>query len=97
MTKQPIAPDSMHVERNPAQITVKGSMAPTYLNHRLECPYCLIIKLRIPDDARPDTLISCDDCGEYLGTWDELQTDFEKQGGQNGVFRLDRGRIQRIR
>ncbi|RWC98032.1 MAG: hypothetical protein EOS32_02345 [Mesorhizobium sp.] len=62
-------------------------MAPKYLDHRLECPYCLTI----PDDSRPDTPIFCDDCGKYLGTWDELQTDFEKQGGQNGVFRLDRG------
>ncbi|WP_245493311.1 MULTISPECIES: hypothetical protein [unclassified Mesorhizobium] len=73
------------------------SMAPKYLDHRLECPYCLTIRLRIPDDARPDTPIFCDDCGKYLGTWDEIQTDFEKQGGQNGVFRLDKGRIQRIR
>lgn len=59
--------------------------------------YCLTIRLRIPDDARPDTPIFCDDCGKYLGTWDEIQTDFEKQGGQDGVFRLDKGRIQRIR
>ncbi|RVC81451.1 hypothetical protein EN745_09795 [Mesorhizobium sp. M4A.F.Ca.ET.022.05.2.1] len=57
----------------------------------------LTIRLRIPDDARPDTPIFCDDCGKYLGTWDEIQTDFEKQGGQDGVFRLDKGRIQRIR
>ncbi|TIW71977.1 MAG: hypothetical protein E5V58_17095 [Mesorhizobium sp.] len=47
--------------------------------------------MRIPDDARPDeTPIFCDDCGKYLGTRDEPQTDFEKQGGQNGVFRLER-------
>ncbi|WP_292349624.1 hypothetical protein [Mesorhizobium sp.] len=76
---------------------LNGSMATKYLDHKLECPYCLTIRLRIPDDARPETPISCDDCGEYLGTWDELQTDFEKQGGHNGVFRLERGRIQRIR
>jgi hypothetical protein len=67
-----------------------------YLNHQLECPYCLTIRLRIPVDARPESEIRCDDCGEYLGTWDELQSDFEKQGGQHGVFRLDRGRIRRI-
>ncbi|MDX8437587.1 hypothetical protein RFN25_29710 [Mesorhizobium abyssinicae] len=76
---------------------VNGPAPPKYLDHKLECPYCLTIRLRIPDDARPETPISCDDCGEYLGTWDELQTDFEKQGGQNGVFRLEKGRIQRIR
>jgi hypothetical protein len=76
--------------------TVNGQIAPKYLDHQLECPYCLIIRLRIPADAGPDTPISCDDCGAYLGTWDELQTDFERQGGQNGVFRLDKGRIRRI-
>ncbi|QKC81547.1 hypothetical protein [Mesorhizobium sp. NZP2077] len=69
---------------------------PQYLNHRLECPYCLTIRLRIPHDARPEAQIACDDCGEYLGTWDELQADFEKQGGNSGVFRLEKGRIRRI-
>jgi len=45
--------------------------------------------MRLADDRDAD-------CGEYLGTWDELQTDFEKQGGNNGVFRLEKGRIRRI-
>lgn len=67
-----------------------------FLDHRLECPYCLTIRLRIPHDAGPETPIVCDDCGEYLGTWDELQTDFEKQGGNSGVFRLEKGRIRRM-
>lgn len=67
-----------------------------YLNHQLECPYCLTIRLRIPADAGPEDRIVCDDCGEFLGTWDDLLTDFEKQGGQDGVFRLDKGRIRRI-
>ncbi|MGX5828149.1 hypothetical protein [Mesorhizobium sp. 43Arga] len=73
-----------------------GSALPKYLDHKLECPYCLTIRLRIPEDAGPTTPIFCDDCGRYLGTWDELQTDFDRQGGQNGVFRLDKGRIKRI-
>lgn len=67
-----------------------------YLNHRLECPYCLTIRLRIPDGAQPETWIVCDDCGEFLGIWDDLLTDFENQGGNDGVFRLDMGRIRRI-
>lgn len=71
-------------------------MAPKFLNHKLECPYCLTVRLRIPADARPDTPIFCDDCGEYLGTWDELQTDFEKQGGNIGVFQIEKGRFKRI-
>lgn len=68
----------------------------SYLNHQLECPYCLTIRLRIPEAAKPTTRILCDDCGEYLGTWDELLTDFEEQGGGQGVFRLDKGRIRRL-
>jgi len=67
-----------------------------YLNHKLECPYCLTIRLRIPHDATPHTRINCDDCGEYLGIWDELLTDFERQGGGHGVFRLSKGRISRV-
>jgi hypothetical protein len=73
-----------------------NSVTAEYLNHQLECPYCLTIRLRIPANARPESEIRCDDCGEYLGTWDELQSDFERQGGQNGVFRLDQGRIRRV-
>lgn len=67
-----------------------------YLNHKLECPYCRTIRLRIPEDVEPKTEIVCDDCGEFLGTWDELQTDLAKQGGTNGVFQLEKGRIRKI-
>ncbi|CAI2936019.1 hypothetical protein [Aminobacter niigataensis] len=67
-----------------------------YLNHRLECPYCKTIRLRIPEDAYPDTPIACDDCGEYLGTWDELQTDLARQGGTSGAFLIEKGRIRKI-
>ena len=82
----------------PASCSVKSATAMTteYLNHNLECPHCLTIRLRIPADAQPDTRIVCDDCGEFLGTWDELLSDFEKQGGNTGVFRLDKGRIRRV-
>jgi hypothetical protein len=72
------------------------SEVPEYLDHLLECPYCHTVRLRIPTDAAPSTPITCSDCGRYLGTWDEIQTDFEKQGGNDGVFRLDKGRIKRI-
>ncbi|CDX21535.1 conserved hypothetical protein [Mesorhizobium sp. ORS 3324] len=71
-------------------------MASGYLDQLLECPFCGTIRLRIPADAEPSTVIRCDDCGKYLGTWDELQTDFERQGGLHGVFRLDKGRIKKV-
>jgi len=67
-----------------------------YLDHKLECPYCGTIRLRIPADATDSTEIKCDDCGNPLGTWGELQDDFAKQGGHDGVFRLSGGTIKRI-
>jgi hypothetical protein len=67
-----------------------------YLDHKLECPFCLTIRLRIPAEAKPEPRIVCDDCGAYLGTWAELLADFGQQGGEDGVFRLSRGRIQRL-
>lgn len=67
-----------------------------FLDHQLECPYCGTIRLRIPADAVDATQIRCDDCGRVLGTWGELQDDFAQQGGQDGIFRLSRGRIKKI-
>jgi transcription elongation factor Elf1 len=67
-----------------------------YLDHLLECPFCGTIRLRIPVNVQPSTTITCSDCGRLLGTWDELQTDFERQGGNEGVFRLDEGRIKKL-
>ncbi|ESY85456.1 hypothetical protein X741_33685 [Mesorhizobium sp. LNHC229A00] len=77
-------------------ITIIETTAGKYLDHLLECPYCRIIRLQIPKDAQPSTPINCVGCGEYLGTWDELQADFERQGGTHGAFRLEKGRIQKL-
>ncbi|WP_292321944.1 hypothetical protein [Mesorhizobium sp.] len=73
-----------------------SGMAAKYLDHKLECPFCGTIRLMIPADAIPTTPITCAECGKYLGTWDELQTDFERQGGTDGVFRLNKGRIKKL-
>lgn len=73
-----------------------ATMGGEYLDHKLECPFCGTIRLQIPADAQPATPIHCAECGKYLGSWDELQTDFESQGGTDGVFRLDKGRIQKL-
>jgi hypothetical protein len=80
-------------QKRPAEVI---GNAGEYLDHLLECPYCGTIRLQIPKDTQPSTPINCADCGEYLGTWDELQTDFEHQGGNNGVFRLEKGRIRKL-
>ncbi|MBZ9748169.1 hypothetical protein LB516_23305 [Mesorhizobium sp. CO1-1-7] len=71
-------------------------MAGKYLDHLLECPYCGTIRLQIPGDAQPSTPINCAECGQYLGTWDEIQSDFERQGGNSGAFHIEKGRIQKL-
>jgi hypothetical protein len=68
------------------QGAISAVMAQQFLNHQLECPYCHTIRLRIPADAGPDTPIVCDDCGEFLGMWDDLLIDFEKQAEITGSF-----------
>jgi hypothetical protein len=67
-----------------------------YLDHRLECPYCHTVRLCVPAEVTIFTEISCDDCGEYLGTWEEMLEDFDKQGGNDGIFRLEKGRIRKL-
>lgn len=81
---------------SPSGVVLRVIVAGEYLDHLLECPYCGVIRLQIPKNAQPSTPISCADCGKYLGSWDDLQTDFERQGGNNGVFRLEKGRIQKL-
>ncbi|MBB3148213.1 hypothetical protein FHS21_004656 [Phyllobacterium trifolii] len=66
------------------------------LDHKLDCPNCKTIYLRIPEDVSGHTPINCASCGEYLGYWGELEADFFKQGGMNGAFRLDKGQFVRI-
>jgi transcription elongation factor Elf1 len=67
------------------------------LDHLLECPDCGTINLDIPRNVKSDTPIHCSICGNTLGTWAELERDFDKQGGQHGVFELKEGQIIRIR
>ena len=66
------------------------------LDHKLDCPSCKTIYLKIPIDVSGHTPINCTSCGEYLGSWGELEADFSRQGGMNGAFRLDKGKFTRI-
>ncbi|MBB3234496.1 hypothetical protein [Phyllobacterium endophyticum] len=66
------------------------------LDHKLDCPNCKTIYLRIPHMLSGHSPITCTTCGEFLGTWEELETDFFSQGGMDGAFRLDEGQITRI-
>jgi hypothetical protein len=67
-----------------------------FLNDRLECPKCGTITLQIPDDVQQDSPISCSRCSTYLGTWEELQDNFEKQNDA-GAYELRKGRIKRLK
>ncbi|MGY6707560.1 MAG: hypothetical protein ACXIVF_04460 [Rhizobiaceae bacterium] len=62
------------------------------LNEKLDCKRCGVIALEIPDDARESTPIHCSQCGDYLGTWGELQDNFEDQA-TGGTFDLKDGQI----
>ena len=66
------------------------------LDHKLDCPNCKTIYLAIPENVSGHSPISCSTCGEYLGSWGELEADFSLQGGMNGAFRLDKGQFARI-
>ncbi|MET3649096.1 transcription elongation factor Elf1 [Phyllobacterium ifriqiyense] len=65
------------------------------LDHKLDCKKCGTIYLDIPDDVNGTTVIKCSTCGQFLGFWGELSRDFDRQGGQDGVFELRDGQIER--
>lgn len=66
------------------------------LGNKLECSRCQTIYLTFTEGVTSETPIHCSLCGEYLGTWAELETDFYAQGGEHGVFELRSGQIIRI-
>ena len=65
------------------------------LDHKLDCKKCGTIYLDIPEDVQSHTAIYCSSCGSLMGRWDELERDFNQQGGQNGVFELKEGQFER--
>lgn len=65
------------------------------LDHKLDCKKCGTIYLDIPDDVKGTSAIHCSSCGRFLGHWGELSRDFNQQGGQDGVFELKDGQIER--
>ncbi|UXN66180.1 hypothetical protein N8E89_23595 (plasmid) [Phyllobacterium sp. A18/5-2] len=69
--------------------------APQRLNNKLACPKCHTIYLTLTKNVGFDTPIHCSSCGEYLGTWGELEQDFIAQGGESGVFEMHDGQIIR--
>lgn len=65
------------------------------LDHKLDCKKCGTIYLDIPEDVQSHTPIYCSTCGVLMGRWEELERDFNAQGGQDGVFELRDGQIDR--
>ncbi len=72
-----------------------SSTAPKRLNNKLACPSCHTIYLTLMQEVTYSSPIHCSSCGEYLGTWGELETDFIAQGGESGVFEMHDGQIIR--
>jgi len=66
------------------------------LDHKLECATCGTIYLDIPADLKSSSPIHCSSCGNFLGSWGDLETDFARQGGHHGVFRMEKGVITRL-
>ncbi len=66
---------------------------PERLDNKLECPKCHTIYLTLNNNVTSITPIHCSNC--YLGTWAELESDFNAQGGGHGVFKIDDGQIIR--
>jgi hypothetical protein len=66
------------------------------LDSKLECSKCETIYLHFTEEIlSPSTPIVCSSCGEYLGTWGELEASFYEQGGGQGEFQLQDGQIIR--
>lgn len=63
------------------------------LAKNLECPFCRTIYLNLKGKMQPRTPIHCSSCGMYVGSWAELEAAFNAQGGNDGVFQMDRGQI----
>ena len=74
---------------------IMGNNMPQRLDHKLDCKACGTIYLEIPEDVQSHTPINCSSCGELLGRWDELERDFNQQGGQHGIFEMHDGQIIR--
>jgi hypothetical protein len=72
-----------------------SSTAPQRLNNKLACPKCGTIYLTLTQNVTYSSPIHCSSCGEYLGTWGELEQDFIAQGGESGVFEMHDGQIIR--
>jgi len=62
------------------------------LDDKLDCKKCGMIALDIPDGARESTPIHCSKCGDYLGTWGDLQDNFDDQT-TGGSYDLKDGQI----
>lgn len=66
---------------------------PQRINFQLMCPQCGVIYLHIPSGVTNSTVIHCSQCSDALGTWLEVDTSFIAQGGQDGMFEMDKGQM----
>ncbi len=57
-----------------------------YLDHKLECPCCGTIRLRIPVGVTDSTEIKCDDCGLRLGSRASYRTTLQSKAAMTVSF-----------
>jgi len=65
------------------------------LDDKLDCKRCGTIALEIPQGAGESTPVHCSKCGDYMGTWGELQDNFDKQASAS-AFDLKDGNIEEL-
>ncbi|MDN2578726.1 hypothetical protein [Aquibium sp. ELW1220] len=63
------------------------------MGKQLDCKRCGTIALEISDEVVESSPISCSSCGAYMGTWGDLQDNFDKQVNV-GAFDLEDGNIR---
>jgi len=58
-------------------------MSNGYLNQKLQCP-SVAQEYKTMQAPRPQSPVQ--NAASVWGSWDELQTDFERQGAASGIF-----------
>jgi hypothetical protein len=70
-------------------------MAPSKLDHELDCKVCGTIYLDVLDDFADDAPVTCSTCGGHLGAWRTLKADYRWQASETeGVFDLHHGQFE---
>jgi hypothetical protein len=70
-------------------------MIAKFLDHKLDCKNCGMIRLDVPASDDPRAPVACIKCGTVLGTWGEIKADFFRQTSAQ-AFYLNEGKIREV-